>query len=122
MKIGIDIMGGDFAPDTTVAGAILAQKELDSEAQIVLIGKEDEIRSRISKNLLIKSFSTNQYVRVAYLRFLSKLLMRVAKLHKGPWPDPAWVKGTGSDYTLCLEICRYLRVEELIINRVIAPS
>jgi len=47
MRIGLDIMGGDFAPDTTVAGALLAQKELSPEVQIVLIGKEKEIRSRI---------------------------------------------------------------------------
>ena len=52
MKIGLDIMGGDFAPDTTVAGALLAQKELPPEVQIVLIGKEDEIRSRVSSDLL----------------------------------------------------------------------
>ena len=47
MKIGLDIMGGDFAPDTTVAGALLAQKELSSIADLVLIGKEDDIRARL---------------------------------------------------------------------------
>ena len=31
MKIGIDIMGGDFAPDATVAGAILAYNELPND-------------------------------------------------------------------------------------------
>ena len=31
MRIGIDIMGGDFAPQKTVQGAILAQKELPEE-------------------------------------------------------------------------------------------
>ena len=47
MKIGLDIMGGDFAPDTTVAGAILAQKVLSSDVHLVLIGKEDEINARL---------------------------------------------------------------------------
>ena len=28
MKIGIDIMGGDFAPDATISGAISAYNEL----------------------------------------------------------------------------------------------
>ncbi len=40
MKIGIDIMGGDFAPKATVLGAILAYKELPSDIRIVLIGDQ----------------------------------------------------------------------------------
>jgi len=37
-RIGIDIFGGDFAPEVTVKGAILAQKELPQDAKIVCIG------------------------------------------------------------------------------------
>lgn len=48
MKIGLDIMGGDFAPDTTVAGAILAKKELSSDVSLVLIGREGEINARLN--------------------------------------------------------------------------
>ena len=44
MRIGIDIMGGDFAPQTTTEGAILAQKEL-SNVELVLIGDESVISS-----------------------------------------------------------------------------
>lgn len=44
MKIGIDIMGGDFAPQTTTEGAILAQQEL-SNVELVLIGDEFKISS-----------------------------------------------------------------------------
>ena len=44
MRIGIDIMGGDFAPQTTTEGAILAQKEL-SNVELVLIGDESIITS-----------------------------------------------------------------------------
>jgi len=42
MRIGIDIMGGDFAPEATVLGAILAHKEMSSEDRIVLIGNQEE--------------------------------------------------------------------------------
>lgn len=45
MKIGIDILGGDFAPDANIAGAILAKKELPSKVDLVLIGDEEIIRS-----------------------------------------------------------------------------
>ena len=45
MKIGIDILGGDFAPDATIAGAVLARKELPQDVQLVLIGDQDGILS-----------------------------------------------------------------------------
>jgi glycerol-3-phosphate acyltransferase PlsX len=43
MRIGIDIMGGDFAPEATVLGAILAHKEMSSEDRIVLIGDQEKV-------------------------------------------------------------------------------
>jgi glycerol-3-phosphate acyltransferase PlsX len=38
MKIGLDIMGGDFAPKAAVLGAIAAQKALSPDQKIVLFG------------------------------------------------------------------------------------
>ena len=43
MRIGLDIMGGDFAPEVTVKGAILAQNQLPSDVELVLIGKKSAI-------------------------------------------------------------------------------
>ncbi len=43
MKIGIDILGGDFAPDANISGAVLAQKVLPSDARIVLLGDREQI-------------------------------------------------------------------------------
>jgi len=40
MRIGIDMMGGDFAPDSTIRGAILARKEIPDHIDIVLVGDE----------------------------------------------------------------------------------
>jgi phosphate acyltransferase len=45
MKIGIDILGGDYAPEATVGGAILAAGSLPSETRLVLIGDENAIRA-----------------------------------------------------------------------------
>ncbi|MGB0933400.1 MAG: phosphate acyltransferase PlsX [Lishizhenia sp.] len=47
MKIGIDIMGGDFAPDANVSGAILANKELPQDVKIVLLGDEAIVKERV---------------------------------------------------------------------------
>ena len=43
MKIGVDIMGGDFAPTEITLGAIAALKELDAGVKLVLFGDESAI-------------------------------------------------------------------------------
>jgi len=43
MRIGLDIMGGDFAPEATMMGAIAAQKELPQDVKLVLFGPQDKI-------------------------------------------------------------------------------
>ncbi len=40
MRIGLDVSGGDFAPEANLAGAILACSELPIESKIILIGDE----------------------------------------------------------------------------------
>jgi phosphate acyltransferase len=43
LRLGIDIMGGDYAPRETTLGAIDAYRELPEGARLVLIGNRDEI-------------------------------------------------------------------------------
>ena len=50
MKIGIDIMGGDYAPKKTVHGAILALNELPKNTTVVLFGKKNEILSELKQH------------------------------------------------------------------------
>ncbi|MDR1006856.1 MAG: phosphate acyltransferase PlsX [Bacteroidales bacterium] len=50
MRIGLDVMGGDFAPKATVVGAILAQNELPAEDKIVLFGDESQIKALLQEN------------------------------------------------------------------------
>lgn len=45
MRIGIDILGGDYAPEATVRGSILAHNELKDKATIVLFGDKTKIES-----------------------------------------------------------------------------
>ncbi len=54
MRIGIDIMGGDYAPEATTLGAIEANKELSDEVRLVLIGEKAriiEILKRETENI-----------------------------------------------------------------------
>ncbi|MGL4364553.1 MAG: phosphate acyltransferase PlsX [Bacteroidales bacterium] len=49
MKIGIDVMGGDNAPDAVVQGVVLAHKELSEEARMVLFGNKEKIESTLNE-------------------------------------------------------------------------
>ncbi|MDB5020254.1 MAG: phosphate acyltransferase PlsX [Pedobacter sp.] len=50
MKIGLDIMGGDYAPKANVLGAIAAHKLLSSNEHLVLIGDIQQIKPLVSEN------------------------------------------------------------------------
>jgi len=50
MKIGLDIMGGDYAPKANVLGAIAAHPLLSPDEQIVLIGDTKQIKPLLSEN------------------------------------------------------------------------
>ena len=47
MNILLDAMGGDNAPDANIKGAIKAINQI--KAEVTLIGKEDEIKSKIKE-------------------------------------------------------------------------
>jgi phosphate acyltransferase len=44
MKIAVDAMGGDHAPNAVIEGAILASHAIASDTKIVLIGQEDALK------------------------------------------------------------------------------
>jgi len=50
MKIGLDIMGGDFAPKAIVLGAIAAYEALSADQKLVLIGDKDVAISILHEN------------------------------------------------------------------------
>jgi len=49
MRIGIDAMGGDFAPQNVVPGVVLACKDLPADATVVLIGDQPQIEALLKK-------------------------------------------------------------------------
>ena len=50
IKIGIDAMGGDFAPEVAVEGAVMALQKIDKESRVVLFGDEKRIRELLAKH------------------------------------------------------------------------
>ncbi|NQD70023.1 phosphate acyltransferase PlsX [Sphingobacterium shayense] len=49
MKIGLDVLGGDYAPNATITGAIEAQKILNDDQRIVLIGDQKDTAERLKQ-------------------------------------------------------------------------
>ena len=50
MKIAVDAMGGDFAPEAIVEGVVMAAAELPEYVTIVLIGKQSVIQELLQKH------------------------------------------------------------------------
>jgi glycerol-3-phosphate acyltransferase PlsX len=55
MKIGLDIMGGDFAPENCLDGAIDALSALPADVRIVLIGDSDKAKAYLSSKHIDES-------------------------------------------------------------------
>ncbi len=43
IRIGVDAMGGDYAPESVIEGAALAQKESNGAYQITLVGHQEKV-------------------------------------------------------------------------------
>ena len=50
IKIGIDAMGGDFAPEVAVEGAVMALKKVGKDSRIVLFGDKERILELLKKH------------------------------------------------------------------------
>lgn len=52
MRIAVDAMGGDFAPQAIVEGVVMAVRELPSDVQIILIGNETLVKALLQTHSL----------------------------------------------------------------------
>ena len=49
MRIGVDVMGGDFAPEAVVEGAVDSLRNVSADDQLVLIGNEGSIFRKLNE-------------------------------------------------------------------------
>jgi glycerol-3-phosphate acyltransferase PlsX len=90
MKIVLDGMGGDFAPSSTVAGAVAALE--DKELEIIITGKKEEIYRELEKYNYDKSrinvvdarevISTNEHPVMAVRRKKDSSLVKALQIVK----------------------------------------
>ncbi len=50
IRIALDAMGGDNAPGVPVDGAVLAQRELSDQCEILLVGRRGEVEAALSRH------------------------------------------------------------------------
>ena len=50
MKLGIDIMGGDYAPLVSLQGTVMALEQLPNDVTVVLFGDAQKIQSYLNEN------------------------------------------------------------------------
>ena len=64
MKISIDAMGGDYAPEDVVKGAVIAARE--SGVGIILVGQQDKVKTELAKyetsGLDVEIVHTDEYL------------------------------------------------------------
>jgi glycerol-3-phosphate acyltransferase PlsX len=69
MKIGIDVMGGDFAPDAVIEGAVDSLSHLSADDILVLLGDETSILRKLGEMKVSPSlfmiFPTTQVIEMA---------------------------------------------------------
>ncbi len=49
MRIGLDVMGGDYAPDAIIEGAVDSLRHLSGKEKIVLIGDESSVNRKLGE-------------------------------------------------------------------------
>ena len=58
MRIAIDAVGGDNAPDEIIAGVLESIDQLDKDDELILVGPEDIIESQLKSRRYPKDFVT----------------------------------------------------------------
>jgi glycerol-3-phosphate acyltransferase PlsX len=97
MKIGLDIMGGDFAPEATVLGAIAAYKVLSASQKLVLIGDKEQAVSILQEN----NFSPDHF----------EFVHTTEMIGMGEHPAKAFVQKPGSSISIGFKLLKEGEIE-----------
>ncbi len=97
MKIGLDVMGGDFAPVSTISGAVLALTQIAPTDEIVLIGNKDMILAELMKlNVSSDKFS---------------IVHAQDVIHMGEHPTRAILKKPHSSISIGFDLLKHKQID-----------
>jgi len=90
IRIAVDAMGGDYAPQNVVAGALEALRETHNRFEILLVGKEPLIRAHLPSSSEQLSYSIVHTEEIIDMHDSGTAVLRQKKrlLNRG-WHDDA---------------------------------
>ncbi len=100
IKIAVDGMGGDYAPQTVVEGAVEAANTLDNIDEIVIVGREDAIKRELKRHKI-------QGGKIS-VHHASEVI------EMGESPVKAIKKKKDSSLTVCIDLLKQKRVDAVI--------
>ena len=97
MRIGLDVMGGDFAPESTVLGALEAVKELPENIKLVIIGNRGKILSILDR----ENADYNQF----------EIVHSTEIIEMGDHPAKSFTKKPNSSIAIGLDLLRNGKID-----------
>lgn len=101
MRIAIDAMGGDYAPEAIIHGGVEAARQGKGEYEIVLVGDEAVIKSHLSRHFRIHELPIS-------------VLHASQKVEMGESPSAAWKKKPDASINVAMKRHKIGEVDAVI--------
>ncbi len=101
MKIAIDAMGGDYAPEAIIHGGVEATKSGKGEYEVVFVGDESTIRSILSRHFRIQEYPIS-------------IIHASQKIEMGESPTVALKKKPDASVVVAMELHKQGKVDAVV--------
>jgi glycerol-3-phosphate acyltransferase PlsX len=101
MKIAIDAMGGDYAPEAIIHGGVEATKSGKGEYEVVFVGDESRIRSILSRHFRIQEYPIS-------------IIHASQKIEMGESPTVALKKKPDASVVVAMELHKQGKVDAVV--------
>ena len=101
MKIAIDAMGGDYAPEAIIHGGVEAAKSGKGEYEVVFVGDESTISSILSRHFRIQEYPIS-------------IIHASQKIEMGETPTVALKKKPDASVVVAMELHKQGKVEAVV--------
>ncbi len=101
MKIAIDAMGGDYAPEAIIHGGVEATKSGKGEYEVVFVGDESTIRSILSRHFRIQEYPIS-------------IIHASQKIEMGESPTAALKKKPDASVVVAMELHKQGKVDAVV--------
>jgi glycerol-3-phosphate acyltransferase PlsX len=101
MKIAVDAMGGDYAPEAIIHGAVEAVRFGKGEFEVILVGDETQIRAYLSRHFRVQELPIS-------VQHASQII------EMGEAPTDALKKKPDASINIAMELHKYGKVDAVV--------